>query len=82
MKRRLRIVSGAAVLVVGVLASAVVSSQAPYSPPKTPWGDPDLQGIWPGTDSVSVPFTGTAVRWIGPKTNNHGNADVYLDGVK
>ena len=56
MTRRLRIVSGAAVLVVGVLASAVVSSQAPYSPPKTPWGDPDLQGIWPGTDSVGVPF--------------------------
>lgn len=33
-------------------------------------------------DSVTVPFTGTGVRWIGPKTNNHGNADVYLDGVK
>jgi len=33
-------------------------------------------------DSVSVPFTGPAIRWIGPKTNNHGNADVYLDGVK
>ena len=62
MKRRLRIVSGAAVLVVSVLASAVVSSQGqsssgtPYSPPRTPWGDPDLQGIWPGTDSVGVPF--------------------------
>ncbi len=33
-------------------------------------------------DSVTVPFSGTAVRWIGPKTNNHGYADVYLDGVK
>ena len=36
------------------LASAVVSSQGQsspsaqpgYTPPKTPWGDPDLQGIW------------------------------------
>ena len=60
MKRRLRIVSGAAMLAVVVLASAVVSSQgqssSPYSPPRTPWGDPDLQGIWPGTDSVGVPF--------------------------
>src|SRR5262245_19737441 len=27
-----------------------------YTPPKTPWGDPDLQGIWPGTDMVGVPF--------------------------
>jgi beta-galactosidase GanA len=33
-------------------------------------------------DSLTVPFTGTAIRWIGSKTNNHGNADVYLDGVK
>ncbi|MGW5352822.1 beta-galactosidase [Streptomyces sp. NPDC004031] len=33
-------------------------------------------------DSVTVPFDGTAVRWIGPKTNNHGYADVYVDGTK
>lgn len=33
-------------------------------------------------DSVSIPFTGTAVQWIGPKAANHGLADVYLDGVK
>ncbi|HKS50067.1 MAG TPA: beta-galactosidase [Amycolatopsis sp.] len=33
-------------------------------------------------DSLTVPFTGTAVRWIGSKTGNHGYADVYLDGTK
>ncbi|HEY2298438.1 MAG TPA: beta-galactosidase [Jatrophihabitans sp.] len=33
-------------------------------------------------DSLTVPFSGTAVRWIGPRTNNHGLADVYVDGVK
>ncbi|WP_073498487.1 beta-galactosidase [Actinacidiphila paucisporea] len=33
-------------------------------------------------DSVTVPFDGTAVRWIGPKTGNHGYADVYIDGAK
>ncbi len=32
-------------------------------------------------DSVTVPFSGTAVRWIGSKTNNHGRADIYLDDV-
>lgn len=32
-------------------------------------------------DSLTVPFTGTAVRWIGSRTDNHGYADVYLDGV-
>src|SRR5262245_18781521 len=52
------------VLLAVALASAVVSSQGQSSPsaqpgytaPKTPWGDPDLQGIWPGTDMVGVPF--------------------------
>jgi len=51
-------------LVAITLASAVVSAQGPspstgqntYTPPRTPWGDPDLQGIWPGTDMVGVPF--------------------------
>ncbi|MFE7854253.1 beta-galactosidase [Streptomyces sp. NPDC057403] len=33
-------------------------------------------------DSLTVPFDGTAIRWIGSKTNNHGYADVYLDGTK
>ena len=33
-------------------------------------------------DCVTVPFTGTAIHWIGPQTTNHGMADVYLDGVK
>ena len=46
-----------------VLASAVAAAVAaqqptktPYSPPKTAWGDPDLQGTWPSTDMVGVPF--------------------------
>ena len=33
-------------------------------------------------DSVTVPFNGTAIRWIGSQTGNHGLADVYLDGTK
>jgi hypothetical protein len=32
------------------------SKSEPYTPPRTPWGDPDLQGIWPSTDMVGVPF--------------------------
>ena len=32
------------------------SSRSTYTPPRTPWGDPDLQGIWPSTDMVGVPF--------------------------
>ena len=40
-------------------AAGVYAQQAaktPYSPAKTAWGDPDLQGIWPSTDMVGVPF--------------------------
>lgn len=33
-------------------------------------------------DSITVPFTGTSVRWIGSKAANHGLADVYVDGTK
>jgi len=29
---------------------------AAYVVPRTPWGDPDLQGIWPSTSFVSVPM--------------------------
>ena len=35
------------------LASVVVSAQ---SVARTPWGDPDLQGIWPSGALISVPF--------------------------
>jgi beta-galactosidase GanA len=33
-------------------------------------------------DAVSVTFTGPAVRVIGSRADNHGLADVYLDGTK
>jgi hypothetical protein len=32
------------------------SPAKPWTPPKTPWGDPDLQGVWPGTDMVGTPL--------------------------
>ena len=28
----------------------------PYVPPKTPWGDPDLQGGWTNVDENGIPF--------------------------
>jgi hypothetical protein len=28
-----------------------------YAPPKTPWGEPDLQGIWPINHLIAVPLT-------------------------
>lgn len=41
------------------LTAAVVGAQAPaprFTPPRTPWGDPDLQGMWPGTASLGIPL--------------------------
>jgi hypothetical protein len=54
----------AAVVVSVLLATMPVIGQAPaakakksaYTPPKLPWGDPDLQGLWPGTDLIEVPL--------------------------
>ncbi len=45
---------------VGVQAVAVAEQVAPKRPgyvvPKTPWGDPDLNGVWPDIDMVRVPM--------------------------
>jgi hypothetical protein len=44
-------------------APTTIASAKGYVPPKTPWGDPDLQGQWPGT--VNIPLQrakGTAAK--------------------
>jgi hypothetical protein len=46
-------------LVISVAADAQSSSAqrgSSYTPPRTPWGDPDLQGKWPSTHMVGVPL--------------------------
>ena len=62
---RTRLLSGVLAVTCAALAVVSLSGQAQppasggasaYTPPRTPWGDPDLQGIWPGTDMVGVPF--------------------------
>ena len=39
---------------------AALAQQPPaadgFVQPRTPWGDPDLQGFWPGVDMVGVPL--------------------------
>src|SRR5437763_5310396 len=40
------------VLVLSSLAAQTTKSG--YVPPKTPWGDPDLQGVWPGNMGVPM----------------------------
>jgi len=44
----------------GLLFVATVSAQSPqkttYSVPRTAWGDPDLQGLWPSIDMQGTPY--------------------------
>jgi hypothetical protein len=35
---------------------STTAARKAWTSPRTPWGDPDLQGIWPSTDMVGVPF--------------------------
>ena len=36
------------VTVLALSAVALVAQKATFTPPRTPWGEPDLQGIWSG----------------------------------
>ena len=38
-----------------VLIVVPVAAQK-WTPPRTPWGDPDLQGLWPSWQLLSVPL--------------------------
>lgn len=37
-------------------AAASRSDAASYTPPRTPWGDPDLQGVYTNNDENGIPF--------------------------
>ncbi len=65
MKHRLAVFLAALVLgggsVWGSAAGVAAGQQArrdggQYSPPRTAWGDPDLQGVWSYNDDVNTPF--------------------------
>ncbi len=54
MKRALTTITALVVIAAGTLVAQ--QGARTYSPPRTPWGDPDLQGKWPSTDMVGVPM--------------------------
>src|SRR5580765_4600215 len=39
-----------------VAPKRVLGQSRGYVVPRTPWGDPDLQGLWPGTGMMGVPL--------------------------
>ena len=46
----------AAALVPLILMGQSKPPARPWAAPKTPWGDPDIQGLWPGQDMVGTPL--------------------------
>ena len=60
MKKTLMVVAALAVTSAALLSAqgaAPIAKRDPnYTVPRTPWGDPDLQGQWPSTDMVGTPM--------------------------
>jgi hypothetical protein len=54
MHRRLS--AHVSVLLAALVLGGSVAAQKPYAPPRTPWGHPDLQGVWTSDDARSVPL--------------------------
>ena len=44
------------VLVLALVGSTVLVHGQHWTPPQTPWGDPDIQGYWPGVTMLGVPL--------------------------
>ena len=61
MKYRYRLIAlmGFAATVVTVsaqTAAKTATASKAWKQPKTPWGDPDLQGVWPSTSMIGTPI--------------------------
>lgn len=50
------IVSIVALFVVTLAVEAAAQARRPWTPPRTPWGDPDLQGTWTSDDCIGTPL--------------------------
>src|SRR5580704_5613026 len=48
------LVMGTSFLGQTMLAQTKSPQTSPWTPPKTSWGDPDLQGMWPGNMGVPL----------------------------
>ena len=57
----------AALIGVSIVVGAVALGAQTFSPPKTPWGHPDLQGIYSNDDETGTPMerpaSSRARRW-------------------
>src|SRR2546423_11768780 len=49
-----RILLAMSVIAASLFGQTPKAAPKTYSVPKTPWGDPDLQGLWPATASIPM----------------------------
>jgi hypothetical protein len=58
MRYRIHVLAAVWILlvVVAVHGQIKVPAAKPFTPPKTPWGDPDLQGTWTSDDCIGAPM--------------------------
>jgi hypothetical protein len=54
MRRLLLTIALLSIGAVPMLAQTPASAKKAYNPPKTPWGDPDIQGQWPATANIPL----------------------------
>jgi len=54
--RPLFLIALACTMVMPSRSQSQSSATKTWTPPKTSWGDPDIQGMWPGTDLLGVPL--------------------------
>jgi hypothetical protein len=47
---------GTLVLALLALAGSLSAQEKRYAAPRTPWGHPDLQGVWTSDDARTVPL--------------------------
>ena len=50
------VIAAACSIAAAVAAGATKAPDPNWTPPKTAWGEPDLQGTWTSDDSIGVPF--------------------------
>jgi len=62
MKSSNRSLAFAALVALAVTPLAGQSAKKTYKTPRTAWGDPDLQGVWPSTDMVGTPLQRAAIK--------------------
>lgn len=65
-----RVIASVPVLVAAIVCAASLAAQTPYTQPRTPFGEPDIQGFW-----HVVPFGSYSIEDLSLQNNGGANFD-------